>query len=48
MKITIENSRAIVAIVNEIDGDIIAKDVLKYISVHLRFNGKNLKLKKDL
>ena len=45
MEMTIENSKAIVAIVNGIDDDMIAKDVLKYISVHLRFNDKNLKLK---
>jgi len=41
---TLENSRAIIALVNGIDDDIIAKDVLKYLSIHLRFNDKNLKI----
>ena len=45
MEITLENSRAIVAIINGIDDDIIGKDVLKYISIHLRFNDKQLKIK---
>ena len=45
MEITLENSRAIVSIINGIDDNIVAKDVLKYISTHLRFTDKKLKIK---
>ena len=45
MEIILENRKAIIAIINGIDDHVIAKDVLKYISSHLRFSDKNLKLK---
>ena len=45
MELMLENGKVMVAIINGIDDDVIAKDVLKYISAHLRFDDKNLKLK---
>jgi hypothetical protein len=41
----IENSKKIMEVINGIDDGVIAKDVLKYISSHLRFNDKNLTIK---
>ena len=43
MEMVLENSKKIIEIVNDIDDNIIAKDILKYISVHLRFNNNSLK-----
>ena len=40
MEIFLENSKAIIEIINDIDDNITAKDVLKYISAYLRFNDK--------
>ena len=38
MDILIENSRALLDLVNDIDNKILEKEILKYISAHLRFN----------
>lgn len=38
MDILIENSRALLDLVNDIDNKILEKDILKYISAYLRFN----------
>ena len=43
LEIMLENSKKIREIINDIDDGIVAKDVLKYISSHLRFNDKGLK-----
>ena len=42
IEMMLENNKKIVEIVNEIDDGLMAKDVLKYISSHLRFNEKHL------
>jgi len=42
----LENNKKISELVNDIDDDVITKDVLKYISTHLRFNGKLIDMKK--
>ena len=39
----LENNKKISELVNDIDDGVISKDVLKYISSHLRFDGKLLK-----
>ena len=43
MEIHMENSKIIKDIIMDIDDNITSKEVLKYISVHLRFNENNLK-----
>ena len=40
MEFILENSKKIIDLVNDIDDGVIAKEILKYISIHLRFNGK--------
>ena len=42
VEIILENSRAIVELINDIDDNVIAKDILRYISVHLRFNNNSI------
>ncbi len=39
----LENSKKIIDLINDIDDGVIAKDVLKYISNYLKFNGTSLK-----
>jgi len=36
----LENNKKILSLVNDIDDDIVSKDILKYISSHLKFNNK--------
>ena len=43
MEIMLENSKAMIDIINDIDDGNLAKEVLKYISIHLRFDNKLLK-----
>lgn len=45
IEVMLENSKKIVEVINGIDDGIIAKDVLKYISCHLRFVDSSLKIK---
>ena len=45
IEMMLENSRKIIGVINDIDDGFLAKDVLKYISSHLRFNEKSLELK---
>ena len=45
MEIQLEYSKIIKDLVIHIDDGVISKEVLKYISAHLRFDDKNLKLK---
>ena len=40
LEFVLDNSRKIIELINDIDDGVIAKDILKYISTHLRFNGK--------
>lgn len=39
----LENNKKIIELVNDIDDGILSKDILKYISTHLRFNDNSLK-----
>ena len=39
----LDNSKKIIELMNDIDDGVISKDVLKYISCHLRFDGKLIK-----
>ena len=43
MEFILDNSKKIIELMNDIDDGIISKEILKYISCHLRFNGKLLK-----
>ena len=43
MEFILDNSKKIIEIMDDIDDGIISKEVLKYISCHLRFDGKLLK-----
>ena len=43
MEVYLENSKIITNLVMDIDNDITSKEVLKYISAHLRFNENSLK-----
>ena len=42
----LENSKKISELVNDIDDEVISKEILKHISSHLRFNGKLIEMKK--
>ena len=39
----LENNKKIIELVNDIDDGVLSKDILKYISTHLRFNDNSLK-----
>ena len=43
MEVHMENSKIIQSLISDIDDGIASKDILKYISVHLRFNENKLK-----
>ena len=43
MEFILDNSKKTIELMNDIDDGIISKEVLKYISCHLRFDGKLLK-----
>ena len=43
MEMMLENSRAMIDLINDIDDGNLAKEVLRYISVHLKFDNKLLK-----
>ena len=42
----LENNKKISELVNDMDDEVITKDILKYISSHLRFNGKLIEINK--
>ena len=43
MEFILDNSKKIIELMNDIDDGIVSKEVLKYISCHLRFDGKLIK-----
>ena len=40
LEFLLENSKKIIDLINDIDDGVVGKEILKYISAHLRFNGK--------